>query len=59
MRVLNSHLQQLQSIDVGTSALQQKVQAVKKEARVSGMNGWQGLGSDPADDFYKSFMGRR
>lgn len=59
VRVLNSHLQQLQGIDVTTSQLQQRVQAAKKEARVSGTNGVQGLGSDPAEDFYRSFMSRR
>jgi nuclear pore complex protein Nup62 len=59
VRVLNSHLQQLQGIDVTTSQLQQRVQAAKREARVSGTNGVQGLGSDPAEDFYRSFMSRR
>jgi len=59
VRVLNSHLQQLQGIDVNTSALQARVQAAKKESRVAGQNGHQGLGSDPAEDFYKSFMSRR
>lgn len=59
VRVLNSHLQQLQGIDVTTSALQQRVLAAKREARVSGTNGAQGMGSDPAEDFYRSFMSRR
>jgi nuclear pore complex protein Nup62 len=60
VRVLNAHLQQLQTIDVSTSTLEAKVQAAKREARLSGVfNGHQGLGSDPAEDFYKSFMSRR
>lgn len=59
MRVLNSHLQQLQTIDVSTTGLQARVQAARRESRVSGSNGYQGLGSDPAEDFYKSFISRR
>jgi nuclear pore complex protein Nup62 len=62
VKVLNSHLQQLQMIDAGASLLQTKVDAAKRESKglaSSGANGWHGVGSDPAEDFYKSFMGRR
>lgn len=61
VRVLNSHLQQLQDIDVGARELQEKVDAAKKERAGLGTssNGWQGIGTDAADDFYKSYMGRR
>lgn len=60
VRVLNTHLQQLQVIDVTTSTLEAKVTAAKREARRSGMyNGHHGFGSDAADDFYKSVMSRR
>lgn len=59
--VLNSHLQQLQKIDVGASEIQAKVDAAKKESKNlnASSNGWHGVGTDPAEDFYKSFMGRR
>jgi nuclear pore complex protein Nup62 len=61
VRVLNSHLQQLQNIDVGASQLQAKVDAAKKESKSlnASSNGWHGVGTDPAEDFYKSFIGRR
>jgi nuclear pore complex protein Nup62 len=69
VRVLNSHLQQLQVIDAGTAALGAKIDAAKKESsRLGGAighggsingNGWHGVGGDPAEEFYKSFMGRR
>lgn len=57
--MLNSHLQQLQQIDTGAAALQAKIAAVQKEGQRISTNGYHGLGSDPADDFYRSFMGRR
>jgi len=63
VKVLNSHLQQLQLIDQNTLQLQAKVDAAKKESKSlnasTGANGWHGVGTDPAEDFYKSFMGRR
>jgi len=59
VRVLNSHLQQLQQIDTGAAALQAKIAAAQKEGQRISTNGYHGLGSDPADDFYRSFMGRR
>lgn len=57
VRVLNSHLMQLQTIDSGAAALQQKVAAAQKEARSLGRNG--GLGGDGVDDFLRSYMARR
>lgn len=60
VRVLNSHLGQLQAIDSGATALQAKIAAAQKEGqRLGGANGWQELGSDPAEDFYRSFRGSR
>lgn len=57
VRVLNGHLAQLQSIDSGASALQQKVAMAQKDVRSVGRNG--GLGSDEADAFARSYLGRR
>ena len=60
VRVLNGHLSQLQQIDQGAAALQAKVSAAQKASRSMGAtNGMNGLGSDAADDFYRSYMGRR
>ena len=60
VRVLNSHLSQLQQIDQGAAALQAKVSAAQKLERNVGLtNGFDGSTSDAADDFYRSFMGRR
>lgn len=60
MRVLNSHLSQLQMIDQGAAALQAKVSAAQKAGQsLNSSNGFKGLGSDAADDFYRSYMGRR
>lgn len=60
VRVLNSQLSQLQLIDQGASQLQEKINKAQKEShgRMGG-NGWNGLGTDPADDFYRSFRGGR
>lgn len=66
VRILNAHLSQLQVIDQGTSDLQAKVVAAQKAGqtlssrfgnglRSSGLDG----SSSAADDFYRSFMGRR
>lgn len=61
VKILNSHLSQLQAIDQGTSALQMKVSAAQKAA--SGMNymngGLNGDNRAAVDDFYRSYMGRR
>lgn len=68
VRVLNSHLQQLQVIDNGTAELGAKIEAAKKESTRLGSsnghrnmngNGWQGVGSDSVADFYRSFTGGR
>ncbi|MCJ1353029.1 MAG: FG-nucleoporin nsp1 [Icmadophila ericetorum] len=61
VRVLNGHLSQLQQIDQNTAALQAKVNAAQKTSRNMGssINGANGLGSSAADDFYRSYMGRR
>ncbi|KAL8713196.1 MAG: hypothetical protein Q9220_002717 [cf. Caloplaca sp. 1 TL-2023] len=60
VRVLNSHLTQLQQIDQGTAALQLKVAAAQKASQSFGStNGYNGPSSDAADSFYRSFMGKR
>lgn len=57
VRVLNSHLAQLQQIDSGAAALQQRVNAAQKEAR--GLGGRAGLGGLGLDDGFMRSMGRR
>ena len=60
VRVLNSHLTQLQQIDQGAAALQQKVAAAQRAGQTfSPPNGLNGPSSDAADSFYRSFMGKR
>lgn len=62
VRVLNSHLLQLQKIDEGAQNLQRQVQAAQHDSRRTGgvTNGAHGgYGSHPADDFYRSFQSRR
>lgn len=65
VRILNSHLSQLQVIDQGTSELQAKVAAAQKagqsiSSRLGyGHNGSGMGGGNAADDFYRSYMGRR
>jgi nuclear pore complex protein Nup62 len=59
VRVLNSQLSQLQLIDSGASQLQEKITKAQKESQHVGANGWNGLGSDPSADFYRSFHGSR
>jgi nuclear pore complex protein Nup62 len=59
VRVLNSQLSQLQLIDAGAAQLQEKINKTQKETHRMGANGWNGLGTDPADDFYRSFRGGR
>lgn len=63
VRILNSHLTQLQAIDQGTSVLQAKIATAQKAGRdLSGYgNGYGGAGNQAGavDDFYRSFMGRR
>lgn len=57
VRVLNSHLTQLQQIDQGTAALQLKVQEAQRAGQSFGP--LSGPASDAADGFYRSYMGRR
>ncbi|KAL4937506.1 Nsp1-like C-terminal region-domain-containing protein [Aspergillus oleicola] len=65
VRILNSHLSQLQTIDVGTTELQEKVAAAQKagqsmSARFGHGYSMSGVGNgNAADDFYRSYMGRR
>lgn len=59
VRVLNSHLSSLQWIDQNTSALHAKVTAAQASSQNMGSNGFGGQGSDAADEFMKSYMGRR
>ncbi|KIX07656.1 uncharacterized protein Z518_02309 [Rhinocladiella mackenziei CBS 650.93] len=61
VKILNSHLIQLQAIDQGTIALQEKMAAAQKSASnlgylTSSMNGNSGAA---VQDFYRSYMGRR
>lgn len=65
VRILNSHLSQLQVIDQGTSELQSKVSAAQKAGQsISSRLGYgynsPGMGGgNAASDFYRSYMGRR
>lgn len=63
VRILNSHLSQLQVIDQGTSELQSKVSAAQKAGQsISSRLGYNspGMGGgNAASDFYRSYMGRR
>ncbi|PYH40911.1 putative nucleoporin Nsp1 [Aspergillus saccharolyticus JOP 1030-1] len=67
VRILNSHLAQLQTIDQGTTELQQKVNEAQRAGQtLSSRFGYGGLGnsslgggSSAVDDFYRSYMGRR
>lgn len=60
VRVLNSHLTQLQQIDQGAAALQMKVAVAQKASQGLGAsNSYSGPSSDAADGFYRSYMGRR
>ena len=61
MRILNSHLTQLQAIDQGTVALQAKVAEAQQAAQ--GMGHFGGLGNSrvgtAVEDFYKSYSGKK
>lgn len=59
VRVLNSHLTQLQWIDQNAAALQKKVEAAQKLGQSMSSNGFGSQETDAADDFYRSYMGRR
>ena len=57
VRVLNSHLSQLQTIDDGARTLGQKVEQAQKDARVMGQN--QGVnGAGWAEGFGRAYLGR-
>lgn len=58
VRVLNSHLTQLQWIDTNASALQAKVTAAQKSSS-SLSSHYAGPESDAAEGFYRSYYGRR
>ena len=61
VKILNTHLNQLQAIDQGASVLQSKVAEAQKAARgigyLNGPHGGEGTGA--VDDFYRSYIGRR
>lgn len=61
VRVLNSHLAQLQSIDVGAAELGKRLEAAKLEARSlgGGFGGHGGLAESGVDGFMRSWGGRR
>lgn len=62
VKILNSHLVQLQTIDQGTQALQEKIATAQKAASQLGyLNGSSLSGNSGAavQDFYRSYMGRR
>jgi nuclear pore complex protein Nup62 len=59
VKVLNGHLSQLQWIDQNASTLQAKIAASQKAGYSIGSNGFTGSGDDAADDFYRSYMGKR
>jgi len=59
VRVLNSHLVQLQWIDQNAELLQAKVSAAQKLGQTIGSNGLGSQESDLTDAFYRSYMGRR
>lgn len=57
VRVLNSHLSQLQTIDEGARTLGQKVEQAQKEAQVLGQS--QGVnGGGWVESFGRSYLGR-
>ena len=67
VRILNSHLYQLQLIDKGTNELQEKVASTLKQGQGLTSRGGLGYryaspgmgGGSAAEDFYRSYMGRR
>jgi nuclear pore complex protein Nup62 len=58
VRVLNSHLMQLQWIDQNAELLQQKVTAAQKVGQSIGANGYGASENDAADVFYRSYIRR-
>jgi nuclear pore complex protein Nup62 len=59
VRVLNSHLTQLQWIDQNAEVLQAKVTAAQKLGQSIPSNGHGGPLDDAAESFYRSYTGRR
>lgn len=59
VRVLNSHLTQLQWIDQNAEALQKKVAESQKLGQSIGPNGYGGAENDTTESFYRSFASRR
>lgn len=59
VRVLNSHLTQLQWIDENAMALQTKVAEAQKMGQSVGPNGYGGPENDAAESFYRSFRSGR
>ncbi|EXJ59618.1 hypothetical protein A1O7_03764 [Cladophialophora yegresii CBS 114405] len=62
VKILNSHLIQLQAIDQGTQALQEKVAAAQKAASQLGYLNASSLNASSGaavQDFYRSYMGKR
>ncbi|EEQ32818.1 nucleoporin nsp1 [Microsporum canis CBS 113480] len=65
VRILNSHLSQLQLIDQGTAALRAKITASQKLGnsingfKTGASRGVGGGSGGAAEDFYRSYMGRR
>lgn len=58
VRVLNAHLTQLQTIDSGATALQQRVDQAQKEARVLGQGAGVNAGAGWVEGFGRSYLGR-
>lgn len=59
VRVLNSHLTQLQQIDQGAASLQMRVKESQKAGQSMGPpSGLSGPSSDAAEGFYRSYLGR-
>ena len=59
VKVLNSHLSQLQWIDENAMVLQAKVTEAQKTGQSIGANGYGGPESEAADSFYRSFTGKK
>ncbi|KAK3109327.1 FG-nucleoporin nsp1 [Teratosphaeriaceae sp. CCFEE 6253] len=60
VRVLNSHLGQLQAIDEGAAALQQRVTVAQREAKgLDGGRGGVGEANSWVEGFGRSYLGRR
>ncbi|KAF2668490.1 hypothetical protein BT63DRAFT_479898 [Microthyrium microscopicum] len=58
VRVLNSHLMQLQKIDMDASLLQAKVKEAQKAQKAMDGGDWRS-GTDPTDEFMRSFRRTR